>query len=273
MISNKIFFERINESMQLSRNQVVTLTKDQEFELSKKAKLPVTMRVGAFKVQSSIHAQARSAQRRADKSAEEWKEFARKIVRHIEDNKIKSGTYMFHSQSENQSVVASVKGREVNFVTVMPKGTGGKISKSQLAGGQKSALIESLVEALMISDGFQSMLDEATEVVGKEIDGVLIFDMEDDLVEAINEYNQIDESHIVINESKDMITKEFKDSIATFFNTFIEVEDMKFGSFAKKSEWVSDQMTKKTPIGRAAVMFAMSKNKDVTDAVIKAKRG
>ncbi|ADQ53303.1 conserved hypothetical protein [Aeromonas phage 65] len=119
------------------------------------------MRVGPFKVQASIHAQARAHQRAGDKSAEEWKEFARKIVKHTETNKIKGGTYMFHSQSENRSVVASVKGREINIVTVFPKGTGGKISHKQLAAGQKSAMMESLLESLMIHPDFKGMMDEA----------------------------------------------------------------------------------------------------------------
>ncbi|QAY01083.1 hypothetical protein ZPAH1_orf00061 [Aeromonas phage ZPAH1] len=179
MITAESFFKRLDESMQLSRNQVVTLTKDQEFELSKKAKLPVSMRVGAYKVQSSVHAQARSIQRRSDKSAEDWKSFARKMIKHVEDNKIKSGTYMFHSQSENQSVVASVKGREVNFVTVMPKGTGGKISQKQLGAGQKQALMEALVEQLMLSEEFQGMLNEAKDLIGQDVDDIIVFDVED----------------------------------------------------------------------------------------------
>lgn len=170
---------RFDEQMAQSRNQKVELTKDQEFELSKQSKLPVSMRVGAFKVQSSVHAQARAHQRAAAKTAEEWKDFARKMVKHVEANKIKSGTYMFHSQSENRSVVGSVKGREINIVTVFPKGTGGKISHKQTAAGQKSAMMESLVESLMIQDEFESMLNEAKNIIGSDIDGVEVFDLDE----------------------------------------------------------------------------------------------
>lgn len=55
------------------------------------------------------------------------------------------------------------------------------------------------------------------------------------------------------------ITKEFKDALALFFNTHIENEGLVFGSWDKKMAWVGDQMKGKTHIGRAAVMFAMSK--------------
>lgn len=181
MLKREDFFAKLYESKQQSRNQVVTLTKDEEFNLSKQSKLPVTMRVGAFKVQASIHAQARSVQRRGDKSAEEWKDYARKMVKYIEDNKIKSGTYMFHSQSQNQSVVGTVKGRELNLVTVFPKGTGGRISAKQTAAGQKSAMMESLIEALMVSDGFDSMLNEAKELIGNDVDGILVFDLDEEM--------------------------------------------------------------------------------------------
>ena len=193
MLENKDFFSRIlyiEESGAESRNRKVELSKDQEFTLSKQSKLPVTMRVGPFKVQASIHAQARAHQRAGDKSAEEWKEFARKIVKHTETNKIKGGTYMFHSQSENRSVVASVKGREINIVTVFPKGTGGKISHKQLAAGQKSAMMESLVESLMIHPDFQVMLDEAKIVLGHDVDGVQIFDYDQKITEALNTINE-----------------------------------------------------------------------------------
>lgn len=188
MLENKHFFSRlvsIEESSAESRNRKVELTKDQEFNLSKQSKLPVTMRVGPFKVQASIHAQARAHQRAGDKSAEEWKEFARKIVKHTETNKIKGGTYMFHSQSENRSVVASVKGREINIVTVFPKGTGGKISHKQLAAGQKSAMMESLLESLMIHPDFKGMIDEAKQLLDHDVDSVIIFDIEEKLMEEV----------------------------------------------------------------------------------------
>lgn len=188
MLKSKDFFAhlvQIEESGAESRNRKVELTKDQEFTLSKQSKLPVTMRVGPFKVQASIHAQARAHQRASDKSAEEWKEFARKIVKHTETNKIKGGTYMFHSQAENRSVVASVKGREINIVTVFPKGTGGKISQKQLAAGQKSAMMESLMEAVMLHPDFEKMMNEAKELLDHDVDSVIIFDIEEALMEAV----------------------------------------------------------------------------------------
>lgn len=47
------------------------------------------------------------------------------------------------------------------------------------------------------------------------------------------------------------------EAIAKFFNTYIEAEGLKFGSFAKKHAWCGEQLKNKTAIGRAAVMFAM----------------
>lgn len=203
---------RFDEQMAQSRNQKVELTKDQEFELSKQSKLPVSMRVGAFKVQSSVHAQARAHQRAAAKTAEEWKDFARKMVKHVEANKIKSGTYMFHSQSENRSVVGSVKGREINIVTVFPKGTGGKISHKQTAAGQKSAMMESMVEYLMIQDEFVGMLNEAKELLEHDIDSVIIFDIEEELMEAMT----INESLGIIEYSDTPAKERETGSIAQF---------------------------------------------------------
>lgn len=55
------------------------------------------------------------------------------------------------------------------------------------------------------------------------------------------------------------ITKEFKEAVAEFFNNHIENEGLVFGSWDKKMAWVGEQMNRKTSIGRAAIMFAMSK--------------
>ncbi|ASU00370.1 hypothetical protein [Aeromonas phage AS-yj] len=82
--------------------------------------------------------------------------------------------------------------------------------------------------------------------------------------------NRLDES--MIAESKDLISSDFKNSIAKFFNTWIEHHELKFGSFEAKAKWSGEQIAKKTAIGKAAVMFAMGQNKDVVDAVMKAKK-
>lgn len=74
-----------------------------------------------------------------------------------------------------------------------------------------------------------------------------------------------------LSESKDLISKAFKDSIAEFFNTWVSHHELKFGSFDAKAKWSGEQLAKKTAIGKAAVMYAMSGNKDVVDAVMKAR--
>ncbi|ASU00284.1 hypothetical protein [Aeromonas phage AS-zj] len=67
-----------------------------------------------------------------------------------------------------------------------------------------------------------------------------------------------------------MINAEFKKAVAEFFNTHIEDQKLTFGSFdAKvlcgsfdaKVLWCGKQINDKTPVGRAAIMFAMSKVK------------
>ncbi|UYD59125.1 hypothetical protein HPMBJEAJ_00010 [Aeromonas phage avDM6] len=89
----------------------------------------------------------------------------------------------------------------------------------------------------------------------------------------MKKFNELNERLEVsmLSESKDLINKAFKDSIAEFFNTWIEKHELKFGSFDAKAKWSGEQLTKKTTIGKAAVMFAMSNNKDVVDAVMKAR--
>ena len=147
------------------------LTKDQERELAKTSKLPVNMRAsGGFKLQASVHAQARASQRRDDITAEGWKAFGKKMARYVETNKIKKGTFMFHDVKGNQSVVASVKGKQIDIVTVFPQGTGGRISAKQQAAGQLQAMMEAFYEQEQTMD----WLEEAYELTQEEAEVVLL---------------------------------------------------------------------------------------------------
>ncbi|QAX97753.1 hypothetical protein ASswx1_108 [Aeromonas phage Asswx_1] len=58
-----------------------------------------------------------------------------------------------------------------------------------------------------------------------------------------------------------MINTEFKKAVAEFFNTHIEDQKLIFESFDAKVLWCGKQINDKTPVGRAAIMFAMSKVK------------
>lgn len=57
------------------------------------------------------------------------------------------------------------------------------------------------------------------------------------------------------------VNKEFNAAVAEFFNTYIESEKLTFDSFGAKISWCGKQINEKTSIGRAAMMFAMSKTK------------
>lgn len=160
------------ESRQYSRNQSTELSKDDEFELSKKSKLPVTMRASGYKFTSSVHAQARAVQRRDDMTEEDWKNFAKKIANYVETNKIRKGQFMFHDVKENQSVVAKVNGRNIDIITVYPKGTGGRVSNKQ-SGTTTQAMMEALT-ALYESAEMQAWLDEAFELIGEELTDVIV---------------------------------------------------------------------------------------------------
>lgn len=157
-------------SEEVSKNQKVELSKEQEYELSKKSKLPVKMKVGGYNVLASVHSQARAAQRRNDMSSEDWKTFARKMIKFIETNKVKGGAYVFHDASDNQSVVASLKNRDLSIITIMPKGTGGRVTHKHANAGVKPALMESI----MISEEYHQLLDEVLELSGQEIQDIFI---------------------------------------------------------------------------------------------------
>ncbi|QAY01402.1 hypothetical protein ZPAH1_orf00388 [Aeromonas phage ZPAH1] len=58
-----------------------------------------------------------------------------------------------------------------------------------------------------------------------------------------------------------IVSNQFKQAVAEFFNTHIEDQKMTFDSFDAKVEWCGRQINEKTAIGRAAIMFAMSKTK------------
>lgn len=174
--------ERIDEFFDQKKFDALTrkyeLSKDEESFLAKHSNLPVNMTFGSgWKGQVSVHAQARAVQRRHDIDAALWKEIGRKMVKHVEANKIKSGKWMFHSKGMNQSVVAAVKGRTISFITVMPQGTNGRISKKQLDDGQQLAMMESmLIEALMLEPHYEWALDECFAETGEELDGIQVIE-------------------------------------------------------------------------------------------------
>lgn len=156
-----------------SKNQVVELTKEQEFELSKKSKLNTKMKVGVYDFMSSIHAQARAAQRRNDVSAEDWKAFYRKIAHYVEDEKIRNGQFMFHSKSMDISVAGRVKNRQIEIATVYPKGTAGFQSKKRTEMGQKQAIFES-VEQFYDSPDTSDWIEEAESIMGESLTDVIL---------------------------------------------------------------------------------------------------
>ncbi|AAQ17736.1 hypothetical protein Aeh1ORF076c [Aeromonas phage Aeh1] len=156
-----------------SKNQVVELTKEQEFELSKRSKLATKMKVGVYDFMSSIHAQARAAQRRNDVSPEDWKAFYRKIAHYVEDQKIRNGQFMFHSKGMDISVAGRVRNRQIEIATVYPKGTAGFQSKKRTEMGQKQAIFES------VDDFYESVesadwIEEAENVLGESLTDVVI---------------------------------------------------------------------------------------------------
>lgn len=56
------------------------------------------------------------------------------------------------------------------------------------------------------------------------------------------------------------MSEQFNQNIALFFNTYVESEGLKFGSWEEKRNWSQGQIKNKTAIGRAAVMFAMGRD-------------
>ncbi|BES53184.1 hypothetical protein [Aeromonas phage phiWae14] len=156
-----------------SKNQVVELTKEQEFELSKRSKLSTKMKVGVYDFMSSIHAQARAAQRRNDVTPEEWKAFYRKIAHYVEDAKIRTGQFMFHSNSMDISVAGRVKNRQIEIATVYPKGTKGFQSKKRETMGQKQAIFESKDQFYDMPES-SDWIEEAELTLGESLTDIVL---------------------------------------------------------------------------------------------------
>lgn len=148
------------------------MEKEIEIKLSKRSKLPYKQRVGAYEVISSIHAQARAAQRRNDLDQNKWKTFFRKITNKLESDKIKKGTFMFHDKSDNISSVVSINRKILSVVTVYPKGSGGRLSVKQQELGQERIVIES-VEQFYEFNNISDYIQELSEM-GIELDDVIL---------------------------------------------------------------------------------------------------
>lgn len=148
------------------------MEKETELKLSKKSKLPYKQRVGVYDVISSIHAQARAAQRRNDLDASKWKTFFRKVTNSLESNKIKKGAFMFHDKTDNVTAVVSVNRRILDVVTVYPKGAGGRLSTKQQELGQEKIVIET-VEQFYEFDDIALYIQETLDM-GVEIDDVIL---------------------------------------------------------------------------------------------------
>ena len=165
--------EEVQQKPVYSKNQMVELTKEQEFELSKKSKLATKMKVGVYDFMSSIHAQARAAQRRNDITPEEWKAFYRKIAHYVEDEQIRNGQFMFHSKGMDISVAGRVRNRQIEIATVYPKGTSGFQSKKRTDMGQKQAIFESVDDFYDMPDSLD-WITEAETVLGESLTDVVL---------------------------------------------------------------------------------------------------
>lgn len=165
------FITFLDEALKVvSKKNKSDFSKEQELELSKRSKLPSKMEIDGYKVFSSTHAKARASQRRNDKSTKDWENFVGRVIDHLQSNGIKKGSFMFHSKSENQSVVCKIINKKIEIVTVFPKGTNGRMSKTQIEKGQKLALIES------IGYDYDEVMREVFVVLGTDVDDILIFD-------------------------------------------------------------------------------------------------
>ena len=148
------------------------MEKEAELKLSKRSKLPYKQKVGVYEVISSIHAQARAAQRRNDLNQDKWKDFFRKLTNHLQDNKIKRGAYMIHDKLENISVVVNVKNRTLDVITVYPKGAGGRLSVKQQELGQERIVIET-VEQFYEFNNIDVYIRETMDL-GIDLDDVIL---------------------------------------------------------------------------------------------------
>lgn len=146
--------------------------KEQEIKLSKVSKLVAKQKVGVYDVLSSIHAQARAAQRRNDLDHSDWKSFFRKITRHLESANVKSGVYMFHDKAENISAVCKIDNRVIDVVTIFPKGSGGRLSTKQKSNGQERIVIESADEFYELNE--VAICVNEVVALGIQIDNVIL---------------------------------------------------------------------------------------------------
>lgn len=179
MIGFKMYVEQENppEVVATSDNQKVELTKAQEFELSKQSNLPTKMKLGVYDFKASIHAQARATQRRSKLTAADWKALARKIAHYVEDNKIRTGTYMFYDKPTGESVACRVRNREIEIITIYPRGAGSRVSAKQAAAGVQGAIMEvTSVSDVYELDNINEMLDEILALTGSELNATFVLE-------------------------------------------------------------------------------------------------
>lgn len=168
----KSFDQYLTESAQLGApHGSKHFSKQSEEELAKNSKLKYkTTLAGGFSVLASTHAQARAVQRRNDVTDTEWTKSLRKTTNHLNDEKIKKGSFMVLDKEFGLVYVISVKGRIVTLVTVYPKNHSGVTSKTQAEQGQKEFIVESqmFLEAYLETIEFAEQFNEAIELCGTD---------------------------------------------------------------------------------------------------------
>ena len=100
-------------------------SKEEEMELAKIAPLFFKFPYQGWTMFPSIHAAARSYERRPDMEVDDWKKLHRRVADYLQKStKKQSGEYLFYSKSLQQGYVAVVayNTKTVKIITVLPRG-------------------------------------------------------------------------------------------------------------------------------------------------------
>lgn len=126
------FDEFLTERYQIGRSQAVRTdpeksgkrTKKEEVDNGQGTAFDFVFKYMDKKFVPSIHSASQAHDRRPDFTKDDWKKLHRAVGWYMKEHRIQNGMHLFYSRKVKQGYISNVrlKGREVDIVTVLPKG-------------------------------------------------------------------------------------------------------------------------------------------------------
>lgn len=150
MQSLRQFIESSQQHANMNRQHKSKRTKSEEQDWAKESKFNKVVKLNGYTFEPSIHASSQARDRRPEFSESDWKNLHRKAMWYIKDNQITNGAHLFYSKSMEQGYVATVKGKNVKIITVLPK-----LKHNPQGGNSKTdlAMMEE-IQIELLGDGY-----------------------------------------------------------------------------------------------------------------------